>query len=405
MGFFSSLFGKKSSEAVVISCYYNPENSPYRLENFKKYYENISHLDHRIIECGINGKPPELKSIVKSENYEFVKSDSLLWHKEALLNKVVRELPENYKYVFWVDADILFKNENWFFDGIKKLKKGANVVQLFSECYHLDKDETEPTGANQAYRTWWRGFAYNYVENKILHRSENYDTHGHVGFAWGARREVLEEVPLFDKALIGGADHIIAHACACQIDHSCITKAYVENAKEVHDYSVKLCSVVQGRLDYVDGVIYHLWHGDIRNRQYLKRIQEFNKETTQIHQKDKNGLYVAPPNPEIKKYYEKREDTKTVYVNTPASKVTNIHYHAVTQQNNNGSFLASMIIADATDSTLLGYAAGGNLPGALVGGMLHNHSHSNDCSHNHSEQPAGAAATMAQVAIDSGNFS
>ena len=39
-----------------------------------------------------------------------------------------------------------------------------------------------------------------------------FDIHGHTGFAWGARREVLDQVPLFDRAIVGTADHIIAHA-------------------------------------------------------------------------------------------------------------------------------------------------------------------------------------------------
>jgi hypothetical protein len=40
-------------------------------------------------------------------------------------------------------------------------------------------------------------------------------------------------MPLYDRALIGGADHIIAHAAAGQIPHSCITKSFTDNLDEV----------------------------------------------------------------------------------------------------------------------------------------------------------------------------
>ena len=50
---------KTHSDAVVISCFYNPLNSPYRLLGFQKWYRSIRHLNHRIIECliGDDAKP------------------------------------------------------------------------------------------------------------------------------------------------------------------------------------------------------------------------------------------------------------------------------------------------------------------------------------------------------------
>ena len=39
------------SEAVIVSCYFNPQNSPYRLKAFNIFYESIKHLNHSIIEC------------------------------------------------------------------------------------------------------------------------------------------------------------------------------------------------------------------------------------------------------------------------------------------------------------------------------------------------------------------
>ncbi|MBK6605633.1 MAG: hypothetical protein IPG24_09150 [Leptospiraceae bacterium] len=59
------------------------------------------------------------------------------------------------------------------------------------------------------------------------------------------------------------------------------------------------------------GDLYHIWHGDIDKRQYLKRIQDFTTKTKQIIHKDENGLYVthAGDDEYMKKYFKHREVT------------------------------------------------------------------------------------------------
>jgi hypothetical protein len=348
---------KTHSEAVIISCFFNPQNSPYRIKAFNEFYERIKHLPHRIVECVIGDAKPQLP---ESESITRVYTESLLWHKEALLNKIVSELPPKYKYVFWVDADVIFTNLNWMVEGVEELKRN-NIVQPFEYCVHLDRDDLNPDLytplaeifkndllPNDTNKMIWRSFCSNYVENSLW-TDEVYNNHGHVGFAWGARREVLEQVPLYDKALIGGADHIIAHAAAGQINHPCITKSFTDNIDEVNEWSEKFYDVVEGAIGYVKGDLYHIWHGDIDKRQYLKRIQDFTTKTKQITFKDKNGLYIA----------NKADDS---YMR---------NYFAHREVSGDDGFLTSMAIAYMTDSTLIGAMAGGNIMGAMVGDMLH----------------------------------
>ena len=144
-------------------------------------------------------------------------------------------------------------------------------------CVHLEKDEVRPgfdmgqfryiTKPNDLNSRVWYSFCRNYRQNNFW-RSDVYNTHGHVGFAWGARREVLERVPLYDKALIGGADHIIAHAAVGQINHPCITKSFTDNIEEVNEWSQRFFEETQGYVSYVPGNLFHIWHGDVSKRQY-----------------------------------------------------------------------------------------------------------------------------------------
>jgi hypothetical protein len=332
---------KEHSEAAIISCFFNSQKSPYRKQAFDKFYSDIKHTNHYIIECVIGNDESQLP---KSPNIFTVHSESLLWHKESLLNLAVNRLPSKFKYIFWVDADVIFTNKNWIRDSVYELKNGANIIQPFEYCVHLDEGQKEPSfdlnhaiendGTNLRHSKVWRSFCANYVEDIKRSNSYDYNIHGHVGFAWGARREILEACPLFDKALIGGADHIIAHAAAGQIPHHCIDKSFSDDLDSVYSWSHKFHSFVQGKIAYTKGNLYHLWHGDIEKRQYLKRIQEFTGEAKKITEKDKNGLYVDKTNnPYVKKYFESREPVRyhgTCHstVHSHCTNLSNHHHHS-----------------------------------------------------------------------------
>ncbi len=309
------------SEAVIVSCFYNPQGNPYRLLAFQKWYRSIKHLPHRIVECLIG--PNAVKQLPDSPYIETLRTDSMLWHKETLLNRIIRSLPPEFRYVFWVDADVLFTNLNWVVDGAKALQDKL-IIQPFEYCIHLNKNELAPSfdvttqrrldcySPSKRHPMMWRSFCSNYrphtgTPNLAAHH--NYDLHGHVGFAWGARRELLEAVPLYDKALIGGADHIIAHAATGDIPHDCIKKSFADDLPEVTRWMRTFHAVVRGQVGYAEGDLYHIWHGDLPARDYLRRIQTYTGTAAKITQRDANGLFVADKDQtaHVKKHYSRRE--------------------------------------------------------------------------------------------------
>lgn len=317
---------KTHSEAVIVSCFFNPENSPYRLIAFQKFYKSIKHLNHVIVECLIGPAKPQLPD---SPNIIRVRSDTLLWHKESLLNYAIANLPARFRYVFWIDADVKFTNNSWLPEAVEVLKT-KNIVQPFEYCFHLAQDSTEPDAYDISLksdvddslmlnRKIWRSFCANYVTTSYAD-SENYNQHGHVGFAWGARRDVLDEIPLYDRALIGGADHIMAHAAAGHLHHECIRKSFTDDIENVERWMANFYDVVQGKIGYVPGDLYHYWHGDTANRQYLKRIQDFTGLTRDIKVKDANGLYVSDnvvTRDYLKKYFRARAVGPNFFNNIP----------------------------------------------------------------------------------------
>ena len=98
---------KTHNEAIIISCYFNPQNNPYRLKAFNTFYDSIKHLNHRIVECVIGDSEPQLPV---NENISRVYTKNLLWHKESLLNNIIKNLDPKYKYVFCGDNDAYIKH-------------------------------------------------------------------------------------------------------------------------------------------------------------------------------------------------------------------------------------------------------------------------------------------------------
>jgi len=347
---------KTDSEAVIIACYFNPQNNPYRLKAFNIFYDSIKHLNHRIVECTINNSEPELP---KTKFITHIHTSSLLWHKEALLNNIIKNLDRKFKYVFWLDADIIFTDKHWLVNSVEVLKY-KNILQPFEYCVHLEKDKLTPTFKTKDYHpncllsekklrhpNLWRSFCANYVTTN-LSESENYDLHGHVGFAWGARRDALDKILLYDRALIGGADHIMAHAAAGHIGHTCITKSFTDDIEAVNDWSRKFYSVIGGSIGYVEGEVRHIWHGDLTKRDYLNRIKNFTNTSKTITEKDSNGLHITSDDSYVKRYFEQRE----------------------VKSDNDGDFLTSMVVANMTDSAIIGNAIGGNMMGSILGESL-----------------------------------
>jgi hypothetical protein len=303
-------------EAVIVTCFYNFTGSPYRLSAFKKFYDTIKHLNHRIIEIETPGAANQLSALgLKIPNLVKIQAKSQLWHKETVLNQLIKTLPKRYKYVFWIDADVLFTNKNWLTDSVKQFEKGKMILQPFSYCVHLDRDETEPSfdldeeiekmDSDKRHKVpyrhpkMWRSFGYNYATDKQKACSHNYDIHGHVGFAWGARREIFDNVELYDKALVGGADHIIAHAAVGECSHPCIEKTFTEMMDEIREWSARFYKQTRGKLGYAPGTLYHIWHGDVEKRDYYQRIKKYSPMGNKVTDRDENGLHTVEDDSDV----------------------------------------------------------------------------------------------------------
>jgi hypothetical protein len=147
---------------------------------------------------------------------------------------------------------------------------------------------------------------------------------------------------------------------------------------EVNEWSIKFYKLVNGKIGYVKGDLFHIWHGDIEKRQYLKRIQDFTPKAKKITKKDENGLYINEDT-EAKEYMEKYFEHREVKQKFDMNKVPNKYRKNVEAKRNqfitenpnaDNDFINSLLIAYLTDSTTTGVILGGDWLGAMIGDSL-----------------------------------
>lgn len=188
-----------------------------------------------------------------------LRGDIPLWHKENMINLGIKYLlPEDWKAVAWVDADIEFDNPNWALDALKILNNGYDCIQLFTNCFDLDY-------FNQIMNLF-TGFGYQYKSNFKKGIDKSY---WHPGFAWAINRTSYEKVGgIFEVGILGSGDNIMCHT-AIKRAHSTLKTGMAEGyISTIADYQDKFVDVKFG---YVPGSIKHYFHGKKVNRKYLER--------------------------------------------------------------------------------------------------------------------------------------
>jgi len=251
---------EKLNVIIVISnpCLYGTR---YKLANefIKRMEEEEEHVNLFVVELIYNNQ----KYIItdkKNKRHLQIKTDVPLWHKENMVNLgVTHLLPKNYKAFAWIDADVEFENTTWAIDTLKILNGSKDIVQVFSHCVDMDKDESNLNIFN--------GFGYSYSKNKKY--TTNGSNYWHPGYAWAITRKAYERIGgLYDKGILGSGDSIIALSLINKVSHT-LNVDYHEGYKEsILEFQKKTKGL---RLGYVPGVIRHFFHGSKKNRKYTER--------------------------------------------------------------------------------------------------------------------------------------
>jgi len=129
----------------IVTCYFNPCGYRKKLENYYKFREGIlnDQIQLLTVELAFHDKPFELTGDVLQ-----LRSNSVMWHKERLLNIGIERLIEDgYEKIVWCDADMMFVQDSGWTGCILRKLDSCSLIQCFDfaeqqfsdrSCVHLE---------------------------------------------------------------------------------------------------------------------------------------------------------------------------------------------------------------------------------------------------------------------------
>jgi hypothetical protein len=259
----------------AVTTYFNPAAYGNKAANYARFRAGLADAGVPLltVELAFGGASFELDADDADALLQ-LRWDDVMWQKERLLNIGIEQLPPECDKVAWIDADVIFARSDWEQETSALLRDHV-VVQPFSHCVRLERDQewcepsTLPFGPGEGQLFY--GIAWG-VHAKGRASLARYDEHGHTGFAWAARRSLLERHGLYDANLLGTGDTDIAHAMFGNGDYWGLRRLGACARKHLERWATPFAAEVGGSVTHVDGVVTHLWHGNPQHRLYDRTL-------------------------------------------------------------------------------------------------------------------------------------
>jgi hypothetical protein len=247
----------KYNDLAVGLVFFNSARSKRLLMNYLYIVEKlkIAKIPYYTLELVYDGRSPEITDAFH------LRGSSYMFQKENLCHLLEKRIPKYYTKLLFLDADLVFSDPDWY-NNLSESLNTYEVVQPFTNAL-------------------WLNLEYN---NIIMQRitcvldkdkAECNIQGAHVGFAWAFQRSYFNEVGMFRYDITGGGD-------------SYCSMLYLNNRSYLKkDSAVKQCTNEfnnmfnnsrRPSLNFLNGNIYHLWHGSIENRNYMCRRSLLNTD-------------------------------------------------------------------------------------------------------------------------------
>jgi hypothetical protein len=259
------------SDLCVITSFFNPGDYESRKRNFRAFRPWLN-APLLAIELGYQGRfflqPGDADTIVR------VSTGDVLWQKERLLNLALTHLPDDCRYVAWIDCDVVFDRPDWLAHTRDALQTHA-LVQLFSKGHHLARGSDPHSPFTSPIAESCESFGWQYATGALSMDcvAAGKKVTFNPGHAWAMRRSDLERVGFYDAAIVGGGTLLMAATSLGRFD-DIITRFQMNRAQadHYHRWAAVFHGLVAGRVAAIPNELYHLWHGDLANRGYGVRF-------------------------------------------------------------------------------------------------------------------------------------
>jgi len=273
--------------------YFNASKSKRLLMNYLYVAEKfkVSNIPFFTLEMHDEFEAPEIKDAFH------LKTDFILFQKERLCHLLEKMIPKSFTKLLFLDSDLLFENRNWYNELSEKLNT-FNIVQPFSMGVWLDITYTQVVKQRMPI-IFYNKFGKLSMEGGI----GGY----HPGFAWAFQRQWFKDYGFFQEGVLGDGDTL---SSTVWLDYPGFEyKEFIQPA--INDFRTLIKE--KPTICFLEGSIYHLWHGDQKKRQYTKRRKIFKgiKDIRDILYTAPNGLYALKDDKlksKIRSYFMKRDD-------------------------------------------------------------------------------------------------
>lgn len=271
MDIFESPSARGRGDFWAITSYWNPVAYRRKYANYRLFRE---HLEAPLvaIELAFEGDFE-----LRREDADILvqlRGGDILWQKERLLNLALRALPRSCRNVAWVDCDVVFALPDWHERAARLLERAA-LVQLFSSVYRMPPDwkpgQQIPPDAELLHGSPYL-IASGMPVATCLGTPASQISCGH-GYAWATSRRLLDAHGLYDALVIGGADSAMARAAYGRFDDALRLQAL--HRDHYLAWAQPFYNAVDSNVTFLEGDIFHLWHGKTVDRRYRARNEEF----------------------------------------------------------------------------------------------------------------------------------
>ena len=283
---------------------------------FVERYKATTGIAIVIVESSLQGEAFDLPNPIPGVFAHFrVITQDPIWLKENLINIGVSRLPQDWRMMAWVDADITFMNENWVNQTKAILtNRPLTIVQLFKTAANMGP-------CNEVYKLD-NGFAWSILsaEQGSQKTEQKKYTDFHPGFAWAVNRLAYDYMGgLVDWAILGSGDRHMALALVGSAVGSAPGNIDIEYKNKLIDFENK-CKKANLCLGYIQGTVLHHWHGRLADRKYGERwnilINNKYNPLTDITRSHRCGLIQLTEEgrrmkQEIRQYFEDRNEDNT----------------------------------------------------------------------------------------------
>jgi len=251
------------NDTAVLLVFYNPARFKRLLANMLYIIKTLreKNIPYFVAECVFKGAKPQIPGATL-----VLHSNSYMFYKEQLVNKLEKVIPEKYTKLVCMDGDLVFDCPDWV-DQTSKLLDKYDIIQPFSEACWLTPDNTRVRSKKPSY-------AYGLVHKKFTYPKAIHMFHP--GFAWAFKRSTFQAINgFFQDAVIGNGDMLFVF----NFFKDEVPEHWIEQVLKLRfiidkwpEYHAQF-KAVNPKVGYLPIRVFHIFHGVRHHRQYTTRYK------------------------------------------------------------------------------------------------------------------------------------